>query len=31
MWGEQERRNAWKFTNIRMTRKQRNQNNKADY
>ena len=30
MWGEQERRNAWKFKNIRMTRKQENQNNKTD-
>ena len=28
MWGEHERRNEWKFKNIRMERKQNNQNNK---
>ena len=28
MWGEYERRNEWKFKNIRMERKQNNQNNK---
>ena len=30
MWGEHERRNEWKFKNIRTTRKQKNQNNKTD-
>ena len=31
MWDEHERRNEWKFKNIRITRKQKNQNNKTDY
>ena len=30
MWGEHERRNEWKFKNIR-TKKKENQNKKADY
>ena len=30
MRGEHERRNEWKFKNIRTTRKQKNQNNKTD-
>ena len=31
MWGEHERRNEWKFKNIRMKKIEKNQNNKADY
>ena len=31
MWGEHERRNEWKFKNIRTKRKKKNKNSKADY
>ena len=31
MWGEHERRNEWKFKNISMKRKHKNQNNKTNH